>query len=122
MERALIYELIIRKAFNYDYRTFLNGADADLFRGLEYSYTRHNSKSLGSNESVEENFYEYAFKAGRIATYLENAVTQIIENSYVAEDDQEKLKKCKSRLIGCLTLHEINEIVDHLVEIVFKTK
>lgn len=122
MERALIYELIIRKAFNYDYRTFLNGADADLFRGLEYSYTHYNSKSLGSNESVEENLYEYAFKAGRIATYLENAVTQIIENSYVAEEDQEKLRNYKSRLIGCITLNEIDEIVDQLKEIVFKTE
>lgn len=126
MEKALIYELIIRTAFNYHGRTFLNGAEADLFRGLERRYVHYKevikakAASKISDEDFNNSLYEYAFHAGQIATYLDNAVTQIISNPDTPDEDKEKLKSCKSNLFNSITIEEIDKQIDQLKNIVLK--
>jgi hypothetical protein len=80
--RALNYELIIRRAYNYQGRTRENGAEADIYRAFERL-----SRLQNENENEKRDYY---IKYGEIKTYLINAIKKILKDNDTSLTNEQK--------------------------------
>ncbi len=108
--RALNYELIIRRAYNYPGRTRENGAEADIYRTFERL-----SRTQDENENEKRDYY---IKYGEIKTYLINAIKKILKDNDNSLTDEQKNEyiKVKSIIDNDYRFDVINKAVDLLYD------
>ena len=109
--RALNYELIIRRAYNYTGRTRENGADADIYREFERLNWTQNE-----NDEEKRDFY---IKFGEVKTYLINAVNKILkdEGDCLSDEKKQEYHKIISIINHDYRFDVMNNAVDLLFEL-----
>ena len=108
--RALNYELIIRKAYNYDGRTRENGAEADIFREFErLSWTQFEN---------DDEKREYFIKYGEIKTFLINAIKKLLKDN----DDSYSLEQKNefSKVISIIDNDYRCEVMNNAVDLLYE--
>lgn len=102
MERALLYEYLIRATFNCG-RGGRHGADADIYRWM-YNIN-------GSNSKTDANNYRLGIIVGMISAHLNEAFNEAITLNEKKYDFVSKIERCKANLHDP-TVEKLNKCVD----------
>lgn len=109
MEKAMNYELIIRRAYNCG-RYGTEGANADIYRSLERLSIRKNE-----NENEKRDFYiEY----GVVKTYLIIALNKILKDNeeLLSEEQKTELEKIKSNINHDYRIEVLDQAIDQIFQ------
>lgn len=68
---AMMYEYLLRRAWQTG-REKTNGADADIYRNMEYAYRNLETKNMFANQ--EERVYDFQKKFAQVREYLKSAL------------------------------------------------
>lgn len=68
---AMLYEILIRRVFGCA-RNYQNGADADIYRGMEYAW--RNLDDSHSSKSSAELEYDFRSRLAMVRGYVEKAL------------------------------------------------
>lgn len=104
MERALIYELIVRRANGNGGRNCTAGADADIFRTMDRDWSKRFDGNYVSSE------YERGLSLGIVTAYLKDSVERLIKSGEYTEGAVKELESCSDAL-----LHPTIDVIDATV-------
>lgn len=84
----MMYEYLLRRVWQTG-REKTNGADADIYRNMEYAYRNLETKNMFANQ--EERVYDFQKKFAQVREYLKSALRAGID-------------KIRYNLVSCHTL------------------
>ena len=111
MDKALLYELIVRRANSNGGRYCVAGADADIFRTMERDWSRtFDGKFIGSD-------FERGFSLGIVIAFLRDSIKRLIKSGNYSEDVSEELEACYNALLYP-SVDVVDKTIDRVVEVI----
>jgi len=120
---ALNYEDFIRTAFDQKSRTLENGADADLYRGLERSFAEYidslnkEEKPTKLDKSSSSAYINYKQDAKKISEFVIGALIRYETSFHLNSSQIEKLAEIRQQLVREMTLDKIESCIENATNI-----
>ncbi len=110
MEKAMYYELIIRRANGNGGRYCVAGADADIFRAMERDWSLNFDKKYNSSD------FKRGVSLGIVVAFLSDSIDRLIKSDDYSEDKVKELQSCHDALLYP-SLEVVDEVIDRVTAV-----
>ena len=111
MEKAMFYELIVRRANGLGGRYCVAGADADIFRAMERDWGKNFDGKYFSSE------LQRGLSLGIVTAFLSDSIKRLAKSGEYSEESTKELESCYNALLHP-TVDIVDKTIDRVVEVI----